>query len=70
MAKRRNRKRYSNGSRQDYTKGGRVGYQDGGRGREEFDEVRKTFPIGDDGEPIIPGEGDVPPLFFIIGRTP
>ena len=29
MAKRRNRKRYNNGSRQDYTKGGRVGYREG-----------------------------------------
>jgi len=29
MSKRRNRKRYSNGSRQDYTKGGRVGYAEG-----------------------------------------
>ena len=29
MSKRKNRKRYSNGSRQDYTKGGRVGYAEG-----------------------------------------
>jgi len=38
MSKRKDRKRYSKGSRQDYTKGGRVGYQEGGRGREEFDQ--------------------------------
>lgn len=29
MSKRKDRKRYSNGSRQDYTKGGRVGYAEG-----------------------------------------
>ena len=62
MSKRRNRKRNGGIAREDYTKGGRVRYQEGGRGQEEFEEVVKTFPIGDDGEPIIPGEGDVPPL--------
>ena len=39
--KRKDRKRYSKGSREDYTKGGRVSLQRGGRGREEFDEVRR-----------------------------
>ena len=39
--KRKNRKRYSKGSREDYTKGGRVSLQRGGRGRDEFDEVRR-----------------------------
>ena len=39
--KRKNRKRYSKGSREDYTKGGRVSLQRGGRGREEFDEARR-----------------------------
>ena len=29
MSKRKDRKRYNNGSRQDYTKGGRVGYREG-----------------------------------------
>jgi hypothetical protein len=29
MSKRKNRKRYSKGTRQDYTKGGRVGYREG-----------------------------------------
>ena len=62
MSKRRNRKRNGGIAREDYTKGGRVRYQEGGRGQEEFEEVVKTFPIGDDGEPIISGEGDVPPL--------
>ena len=61
MAKRRNRKRSGGIAREDYTNGGRVSLQRGGRGREEFEQVRKTFPIGDDGEPVIPGEVDVPP---------
>ena len=50
--KRKDRKRYSKGSREDYTNGGRVKYVEGGRGRDEFDNVNGKFPIGDDGEPV------------------
>ena len=54
MSKRKDRKRYSKGTRQDYTQGGRVGYREGdaveernliaqtieqNRGRDEFDQV-------------------------------
>lgn len=47
---------YKTDNRLDMSQGGRVGYQEGGRGRDEFYQVDKNFPIGDDGEPIVPGE--------------
>ena len=44
MSKRKDRKRYSKGSRQDYTKGGRVGYQEGGLKDQQTGKVTKTGP--------------------------
>ena len=50
MSKRKDRKRYNNGSRQDYTKGGRVGYQEGGA--YEFDDGLRNIRNGQYYDPV------------------
>jgi len=50
MSKRKDRKRYNNGSRQDYTKGGRVGYAEGGA--YEFDDGLRNIRNGQYYDPV------------------
>ena len=62
MSKRKDRKRYSNGSRQDYTKGGRVGYAQG----DNVDQEDRKKRIADTATRVEQGARGVVPSAAVI----